>query len=148
MPESDWSQFLPSFIVGIILLVVPTVTAFMFKGFRDWASKAIDKLIEFANEAGKLAMHYWSYSLALLILIVAVIVFGVAIKNPQLTGIFAAGVGISLLVFEMAIALPFIFPKRTKILFRSIHLTSEVGNSKLASKYIDPPKGTLYSENR
>lgn len=148
MPQSDWSQFLPSFIVGLILLVVPTVTAFMFKGFRDWASKTVDKIPQIAQAAVKLAQKFWSYSLALFILIISPIIFFGITKNIEYTGIFSAGIGISMLALELALGLPIMFPKKNRSFFHSLYLTPEVSNSKLSSKYIDPPKGALYSESR
>lgn len=148
MPESDWSQFIPSLIVGLIvgllLLAVGGVIAYLKSDrFKKWFNRLLNTIMR----ALKWLIAKWRF----ILLHSVVVVLGAVVFRIYADWIILAFslvcYAVGLLSWGLPIGRPISFGRsksiESKTKYLPIPLVPGIGNSYLKSRYIAPPSGDV-----
>ena len=143
--RSDWSQFIPNLIGGLLLLVIGGVAAY-FKSdrFKKW----FNRLFKTTKRVLKWLIAKWHFVLLhSLIAIGGIVVFHIYGDWRILVFSLACYVA-GLLSWRLSTShsAPFSRSKsiESKTEYLPISLASGIGNSYLKNRYVDPPSGDIF----
>lgn len=147
---SDWSQFLPQILAGIVLFFVPIVFGIVSKRVRDGYRYFLSEFRVFVLVLLKIARTYWNYSIT----IFAGLAFSIFIAwyyyevYRDFSFIFVSSFWLGFAFMVIASFLPLVFPPQKTTVFKTISIPPGIGNSYLSSRFLDLPEGFVSSEDR
>lgn len=146
MPESDWTQFIPDLIVGLmvglLLLVVGGVIAYLRSDrFKQWFNRLLNTIMR----ALKWLIAKWHFILLHSLVVVLAVVFRICADWRILVFSLVCYV-VGLLSWRLSIGRPISFGRSKSIesKYLPISLASGIGNSYLKSRYVAPPSGDIF----
>ncbi len=143
MPPSDWSQFIPELISGLLTAILLGIFAYLISDkFKRWVKKLPNRIINIQ----KWLTARWYFILPHSLVIVLAIIF--RIYTDWRIVIFSLTCYIvGWLSLRLSAGYPLAFGKKKSMKAKSeylpVSLVSGAGNSHIKNYYIDPPYGDI-----
>jgi putative effector of murein hydrolase LrgA (UPF0299 family) len=145
MAESDYSQFIPNLLVGLIILILTVIIAYISsEKFKTWLNKMLAKISLWV----KWLVGRWHFFLPLCIVIILEVFIFSVYNDWKIAALSLTIYMMGLLGWAVSNMRKILRNKNksintTNTLYLPISLSKGIGNSYLKNRYIDPPVGEV-----